>query len=190
MPCQFHTDNGFMPLFGLGVTKARVHAWPSGAGYTEIPRGGGWASQGCEPTIVCVDCTSSRVAICRCPKHEMAKMSESEDGFVDFETAIQELLDAKTREDIEQAQAKFCAICPRPAAWMCTRHVSETSKGGCGLRLCEICNVVLIDAFGGVLDDMIEKMDVDPEFYPSGLRADARFYHSQGLMMKQVQVQE
>lgn len=66
--CHFCTDIRFA-MFGLGSTEAEVIVWRDGRGLEEMS--GGHRSQGIEATRMCVPCTTRRMPIVMCVKHEL-----------------------------------------------------------------------------------------------------------------------
>jgi len=106
---------------------------------------------------------------------------------------LDKILIASSEEEIKDVHGRCCSVCPRLAHWTCTAETPEegTSVGakGCGLRLCDFCNVVLTEVYQGNLDEMLLSMDdSDESLYPLGLRADAEFLKTDGLMIKQLSI--
>lgn len=155
--------------------------WPSGAGYTELSNGGGHTSQGAEPTRICYSCTTSRVVICICRRHDMQPIAGQENVSLDVNEFLTAVLVAETQDEITDIHGKCCSVCPRYATWTCSADGS-----GCGLRLCEICNTNMTQVYKGNLQDMIKRMTRDEGSFPAGLRADAEFFGADGLMVKQL----
>lgn len=185
-PCHFHTRS-CMPIMGHGSTLARVYVWPSGGGYSEVKNGGGHTSNGCEPTRICYGCTSARISICLCTNHQMEAIPDQELSDSDVNSFLKKVLDANTEEEISAIHGKCCSLCPRAAGWTCAKTAPENEKeAGCGLRLCEVCKTILTAVFDRNLQQMLQAMEVADDFYPVGLRADARFFEADGLMMKQL----
>ncbi|ESZ95757.1 hypothetical protein SBOR_3864 [Sclerotinia borealis F-4128] len=180
-PCTFHT-NPFFGLFGFGPRLVTVVPWPSitGAGYEELENGHGDSEAGEDKTRMCVKCTYDRVKILGCPEHILWPLGGVDQRMWD-DQIVQDSVRA-CEQGLERGRwgrgkggepergsraelvwrAKWCAVCPSPAAWICdysemsadssqgmdngrraasnTSQRSDRGKKGCGLLLCDTCH--------------------------------------------------
>lgn len=67
-PCMFCLDDVF-PIFGMGSKEVEVIEWHDGRGLEEIK--GGHRGEGVESTRMCLTCTTDRLSIVLCAKHEL-----------------------------------------------------------------------------------------------------------------------
>ena len=71
-PCHFCTDIRFA-MFGLGSMEVEVVVWNDGHGLDE--NGGGHRERGIENTRMCVECTTKRLPVVMCAKHELQPLA-------------------------------------------------------------------------------------------------------------------
>lgn len=70
-PCHFCSDIRFA-MFGLGAKEVEVVVWNDGRGLEEIS--GGHRGEGIESTRMCVACTTQRLSVVMCVKHELREL--------------------------------------------------------------------------------------------------------------------
>lgn len=205
-PIEFNSENSTkcnfcsIPMFGMtGFHDIRVNVleWLNGLGYTEITPGHGVEYEG--QTVMCANCTITRLQTIMCPGHKICpklhKITEDE--------AVQKLFQADEQSDEFLRRLRdWCSFCYRIATHKC--HASQPSLAaeeddeqnmlpGCGLRLCDICEVRLRNEFRNSSTTMAAALDADPKHkeedgeLPEGhTRADVEFLREDGLLMKNV----
>ncbi|PVI07236.1 hypothetical protein DM02DRAFT_666968 [Periconia macrospinosa] len=196
--CNFCTSPVFN-FVGNYETMVYVLVWPSGKGYTEI--GNGHQQQRCSRTIMCVDCSYSRLQIIACPGHRIQPIQSQRPQKRDFYPAIQDLVDttAESKEQYRTQYQRWCSFCFNLATHGCCEvQESALREGqkldGCGLRLCDTCEQALRQEFQGNTNAMATAYDQKPKAKagsneePVGLvRADVGFLREEGQLWKHVE---
>jgi hypothetical protein len=136
--CNFCEDFRYS-LFGCGAVDIEVIQLGPGI-YEEM--GGGHREKGMTPTKICLNCSIERIAIAKCPKHEVLLI----DDCVDKKFNSRAFLDHISRT--HHPEHPTCSICIRPARHACATRQKEDAFGlpikgnevcGCGLLLCNDC---------------------------------------------------
>jgi hypothetical protein len=136
--CNFCEDFRYS-LFGCGAINIEVIQLEPGV-YEEM--GGGHRERGMTPTKICLNCSTERIAIAKCPKHEVLRI----DGSVDKEFNSGSFL--RQISATHHPEHPTCSICIRPARYACATRQKEDAFGlpikenevcGCGLLLCNDC---------------------------------------------------
>jgi hypothetical protein len=190
-----------VPAFGItGFCEIRVHAleWSNGLGYTEIY--GGHRGE-YDQTVVCSNCTLTRLQTIMCPGHTISRRAHKVDEIV----AVEKLVAAEPQSDDFLRQLKeWCSFCFRIATHKCrtvqpslAAHADDEQNmvAGCGLRLCDTCEVRLRTEFQNSSTAMAASLDEEPKpkkggrggVLPGQPRADVEFLREDGLLMKNIQ---
>ncbi|MCJ1229143.1 hypothetical protein MMC12_005808 [Toensbergia leucococca] len=186
--CHWCQDPAY-GLLGLGEVRVQVVDCHDGNGYIEVD--GGHTGNGTENSNMCVQCTFDRFIITACQAHDIQPIPGMNPDTFDF-TEITEYM---TPGLSSKPPWDWCSICPAPAFFACCvprppefemmDEISGREVVGCGLFLCENCAVALVDEHAGVLEGLIDTLEVDKDNGGFGLRADADFLHAEGEMMRQ-----
>jgi hypothetical protein len=208
-PCNW-CESPLFGLFGLadhtGPKSVEGFYWPDGNGFEEVF--GGYSEHGYARSKMCVGCTFERVRIRGCAGHLLRRLGRGEidyRGFDDSEWFKAEK--AIRRGDLLGGElilgSKWCSICPQLARFTCCaiqtqtqeegiggRLVQDGDGGGCGLLLCEECEVLLRRCVKGgakgseaVIDAMVRTIKSNGWMYSMGVRADAEFLTGSGELM-------
>jgi hypothetical protein len=168
--------------------------WPDGKGFEEIF--GGYSELGYSASKMCVGCTFEKVRIRGCGGHQLRRLGRAEIDFRGFDDS--EWFKAERairRGDVRGGElilgSKWCSICPQLARFTCCTEQAQGEEGcGCGLLLCEECEVLLkrcvkggAKGRGAVLDAMIRTIKSNGWMYNMGVRADAEFLTGTGELM-------
>lgn len=192
-PCHFCFDIRF-GMFGLGAAEVEVVNWHDGRGLDEVS--GGHREQGIENTRMCVSCTTQRVPIIMCEKHELQPLEGGfisamfggmrvADGVIDAVTGDVLLRDAALTNLLNgttTGEERWCSICPTLARYQCC--TAGMHGKGCGLMLCETCAVSVVDSEGDLEKALKVVEDDTGEERVLGLRADYEFLKQHGLLMR------
>ncbi|KAF2130739.1 hypothetical protein P153DRAFT_336572 [Dothidotthia symphoricarpi CBS 119687] len=190
-----------LPIFGMiGHFEREVHViqWYNGLGYTEV--GGGHCSDK-GPTTMCVSCTTSRLQILACPAHQLTPIRHTNEH-PSFDDVAEELMFAEPGSIAMQYQLqRWCSMCFSVATFGCACSQpsvcgeEETELSGCGLRLCDSCEIAL-RGFAGDFDRMAEDMDRQSKIaefdqqqgrsLEGVARADVGFLRQDGLLMRHI----
>ncbi|KAH7117090.1 hypothetical protein B0J11DRAFT_108947 [Dendryphion nanum] len=185
-----------LPIFGMvGHFEAKVHVirWDNGLGYSELANG---HRETYNATSMCQACVVKRLQTTCCPGHYIDRIWEEDRQ--DFEAAADELICADPRsEEMHYQQQRWCSFCFSLATHGCVTpqprlsgDIPDDMVDGCGLRLCDRCEINLREAFGNDFNAMAEAMDAEEKpRAESGtlggkVRADVGFLRTSGLMMK------
>lgn len=157
--CYFCTEPE-LPKLGFGLIHPEVVDWSDGRSFIEV-KGGHTHVNLIERTKLCYACTSSRLAIVACYRHNMRRIVSRDVG----------------QRVSEQVQP--CHVCDGNATYECTPHDQDTA--GCGLQLCRPCAVILSRDHAGYLGRMLGTLAESQES-PTGrtLRADGEFLKEDG----------
>ncbi|KAF2190865.1 hypothetical protein K469DRAFT_486778, partial [Zopfia rhizophila CBS 207.26] len=187
-----------LPTFSfVGHFERKVHVlrWLSGLGYTELQ--GGHREEH-EQTRMCQFCSMSRVQIMICETHELKPL---EDLDLDFDDAVNGLIAVEPRSDAMKYQLqRWCSMCFSLATFICCTLqpslITKEGEGGeeeaildgCGLCLCDKCEVRLREEFGGDSSEMATAIDKEPKAREDQedlvvVRADVGFLMKEGLLM-------
>jgi hypothetical protein len=184
--CHFCEMNTFS-LLGYLEKTVHVVQWETGLGYTEI--GGGHCEEN-GPTTMCRECALSRASTVACIDHELQQIYTG--GEVAFENAITSLLQAQGNPtEIRHELQYWCSMCFSLAVFACCKP-SASQDMGCGLRLCEPCEIDMREKYGGCSSTMAEVCDREPKFRKTDremnpgqrVRADVGFLSNDGLLVK------
>lgn len=166
-------------IVGFGKKRASVIDFDDSSGFVEFS--GGHRADHVEPTTLCTECTTSRMAVLMCGTHQMTSIPDTKYTSQDEEMALNDLLDGKLESvDI----GAFCSICPSLATLQCSAR-QEDGPNGCGLKLCDRCTAALVGGYDGNLGKMMARemaADVDGEGF--GFRADADFLRPDGVLVR------
>jgi len=178
-PCHFHPPTIY-PLLGLPPLTPVVCATPS-SGYTELH--GGHTHAGFPASRMCPACTSERVRVIECGRHEMEELGVGE-RYVGVVGGWMENL-GRGEEGKGEGGWRLCTVCVGVAGWGCARGGGEGGGGGggggCGLSLCERCAVRLVREFEGRLEGLVEAMVRENEGGMGfGVRADVEMVLKRG----------
>jgi hypothetical protein len=203
-PIQFNVRRGEglecsfcnVPTFGMvGHFEREVHViqWYSGLGYSEV---GGGACSDYGQTIMCEDCTISRLQIMLCEGHVLEGLP---DVCEDFDLVTDELMgtEADSPEMHYQLQ-RWCSLCFLPAWFGCSSVAPSLANGvsevaGCGLRLCKPCEQTLRMDYDGDFARMVAAMDANPKISEADgltqdiegrVRADVGFLREDSLLVR------
>jgi len=205
-PITFNSENDCsfceFPLFGfVGHFEKRVAVidWYNGLGYSEL--GGGFIEDE-RPTCMCNACVSVRLQIMWCEGHQVGPLNDKGPE-QNHDEATMALMDLKGKEAAEELK-RWCSFCYSLATYQCCTLNESVSipEGfesapvllGCGLRLCDACEIKFRELFGGNVHEMALAFDQEPK--PRGndddtaqdilIRADVGFLRSDGLLIRNV----
>ncbi|CAI6255651.1 unnamed protein product [Periconia digitata] len=193
--CDFCNNPSFSFL-GNFETMAYVLVWPTGKGYTEL--GNGHRQQGCENTVMCVDCCYSRLQIIACPDHNIMRIEDNVSLHQDFNGALMNLVDTQDgpKDQFRYQERRWCSFCMNLAKHHCCAPQESARDDniqliGCGLRLCDNCHDAFVGEFRGSIDSMATayderpKAEADSDDSPVGLvRADVGFLREHGQLWR------
>ena len=188
--CHWCNDYSY-GLIGLGEVRVEVIDDNGGVGYIEIE--GGHTAQGRDPSRMCHQCTTSRLFIACCQKHDIQPIESATPDIFD---GI-EVLEWLQPNLMSSAPFEWCSICVRPASFACKNPSAMgpslmkddlDEEAGCGLRLCEGCAVTLRFELDGRLDELINKLEGEGDCGPLDIRADTNFLHSNGHLMHRIYI--
>ncbi|PPJ54118.1 hypothetical protein CBER1_01112 [Cercospora berteroae] len=113
-------------VYGFGLRQTHIEDYQDSRRCEEV-------SRRMRPTSLCTLCTTTRMNILFCEKHDMRPIVGV---YKQTGAAYDEEVDVHHVEDLKG----ICAICPLRAVYECASEKSSTEDGnGCGLRLCEPC---------------------------------------------------
>lgn len=99
-----------------------------------------------KPGQMCTACAKTRASITSCPGHQTTPLKDLDPASFDFKKAYDSLAPIYgNRVD----SYRWCSLCPTPAFFRCGTQVvtgDEPPAGsgpGCGLLLCEPCNIII-----------------------------------------------
>lgn len=176
--CHFCAEPA-LAVYGFGKVEALVRDFKDQPGYEEVTNG--HVANGIASTRLCAMCTTIRMSVLMCEKHDMRPIlgvdaSEAQDVSIDI------LLD-KGSMDLHQ----FCAVCTNRATFECA-VVDEGNAGadaGCGLKLCEGCAITLEREHKRSLAGLLEGLDVELANNKTiELRADRELLRDDGPLMR------
>jgi hypothetical protein len=205
-PIEFNSDKSTLcnfcaiPIFGMAgfhEIKVTVLEWLNGLGYTEISPGHGAEYKG--QTVMCANCTITRLQTIICPGHQIRPKIRTITG----DEAVQKLFEAEEQSDEFLRRLRdWCSFCFRVATHKCSAPQPSLAAAegdeqnmlpGCGLRLCDTCEVRLRKEFQISSTAMAAALDAYPKHkvedgdLPEGrTRADVEFLREDGLLMKNV----
>jgi hypothetical protein len=175
-------------LFGVtGHFEKSVHViqWDTGLGFTEI--GGGHCDKN-SPTKMCDTCTRIRVSISTCEAHKLQQIYAVDE--MTFEDTLEDLLAAPGGSpEMHNQLQRWCSMCFLPASFGCCAYLGGEVIG-CGLRLCDRCEIDLREKFGGCSLTMAEALCEQPmikktdQEWKGRVRADVGLLSGTGLLMK------
>lgn len=177
-PCHWCSNFAY-GIMGLGQRMVEVIDYGDGQ-YIEME--GGHTGAGHTPSRMCIVCALERVHIMRCSGHRIVPLKGLNPDRFNFDAAYRSL----TRRHGQAAPTMtnpWCALCPNPAFFGCatlqTRNkfqevIDSTSPGakGCGLLLCERCEVLMRGMKGNMAEVVELNQAMDEEY---GSRADVGY---------------
>jgi hypothetical protein len=197
-PCNF--CDRFFGLTGLmdekGPREVEGFYYPDGSGFEEVS--GGFSEEGLPNTRMCVSCTTERIRIMGCSMHKIRhlKTGSEIDARVFDDAAWAKAYAALQDGDFVAGklitEAKWCSICPWAATSVCCASQADGSKG-CGLMLCEKCDLLMEQIYKGgirtnpaIISAHIREMGIQSYRFPTP-RADATFLTPEGELMVRLQ---
>ena len=179
-------------ILGLGKVEVEVIDNEDGQGFIEIVDGHS-ATYG--HSRMCEFCTMDRLKITACRNHEIEPIENMDPENFDYTAAMEWMM-----PDTASAPFEWCSICPSPAFFSCSTKpdvdmdVEEEDlylgdQQGCGLLLCKFCAVALVNEYEGKLDKLIDSLEnLENEGGDEGfvIRADARFLHPEGELLRRM----
>lgn len=191
-----------MPMFPMvGFTEREVHVirWNNGAGLSEV---GGGHSEHNGPTKLCTDCTLSRLQIMVCESHQVQRTHDHRNQ-EPFQQQIEYLMLAAGTSEYREALQRWCSFCFSVATFACycrqTSLSTDTELAGCGLKLCDRCELALRDEYVGNLSYMAFEMDKMPkisdvddqeEYWEGRIRADVGLLSDDGFLNRTLNAEE
>ena len=142
--CNFCVDVRYS-LFGYGEINVEVLQLQPGV-FEEM--GGGHRERGMAPTKICLNCSLERIAIAKCPAHEILRIDGCLEAEFDYQSFLNQIAASPHLEH------PTCSICIKPAFYACGTRQKEDpfgfpftgeDEGGCGLLLCGDCAGVVAD---------------------------------------------
>lgn len=140
--CNFCQDHRY-PIFGCGAVHIEVIQLEPGI-YEEM--GGGHREKGVPATKICLTCSLERIAVAKCPGHEVLPIEgQLEDDF-DYQSFWSHITGSS------EPKHPTCSVCIKPAFYACAAHQKEDPCGlpiegddaiGCGLLLCGDCAAIV-----------------------------------------------
>lgn len=215
----FFGQAGLSEKFG-GPKNVEGFYWPDGSGFEEIS--GGYSELGLMPTKMCGACTTSRIEIMTCFKHQVVPLTVADTPLLDPQV-VNKAAQAGFAGDFAPGkllkEAKWCSICPSLADFKCCQEQigfngdgEEVTVKGCGLYLCEDCEVLMGKAFTGlclplppsafhfnsmitggvtrnpeIIATVIGIIESQSYRFQTGVRADASFLTNEGELMVRLQ---
>ncbi|KAL4785396.1 hypothetical protein BJX76DRAFT_356116 [Aspergillus varians] len=122
------------------------------------------------PGQMCSPCAQRRMSIIKCPAHQTTPLEGLSPKSFDFKVAYDSLV-LVSGERI-QGHA-WCDLCPAPAFFQCATQAGTGASAvmGCGLLLCETCNI-LVQAYNNLALVVTINRSEDPQ---DGSRADVGY---------------
>lgn len=190
-PCDWCETVAF-GLLGLDEVEVEVIDHGDGQGYVEV--NGGHTGRGIRPSRMCPDCTMERLQICGCKPHDIRPIQGLDPDDFDFDAAIECLIPGMNF-DGGCSPYRYCSVCPGPAFMECCKprtlgtclddeDLESSGVVGCGLLLCEICAVSLVEEHDGSLESLVSALEIDGA--PFGLRADVKFLLESGELLQRI----
>lgn len=181
-------------ILGLGKVEVEIIDNEDGQGFIEIVDGHS-AMYG--HSRMCEFCTTARLKITACRSHDIEPIESMDPETFDY-TAVMECMMPGMASS---APFKWCSICLSPAFFSCSTksdvdmEVEEEDlylgdQKGCGLLLCNSCAVALVSEHEGKLDkliDSLENLENDGDDEGFVIRADARFLHPEGELLRRME---
>jgi hypothetical protein len=161
-----------MQTTGFGTKLTEIADFEDCSGFAEIS--GGHKEDGMPNTRICAECTMSRFSILPCDPHAMQPIPGIHHTERDHTEATARLLEGD--QDLE----KYCHVCLRLASYSCCTAESEDEDLGCGLQLCDTCQVKMVGEHDGNLSGLIAEM-VDQD---QDCRADVELLSSDGPLAR------
>jgi hypothetical protein len=136
--CNFCQDYRYS-MFGCGAVNIEVIQLEPGV-YEEM--GGGNREKGVPPTKICLTCSLERIAIAKCPGHEILPIEGQVEDEYDYKSFWAHITASS------EAKHLTCSVCIKPAFYACAAQQKEDPCGlpvegddaiGCGLLLCGDC---------------------------------------------------
>jgi len=152
--CNFCEDFRYS-FFGCGAVEIEVIQLGPGV-YEEM--GGGHREKGMTPTRICLNCSTERIAIAKCPKHEVLRIDGCADKKFNSGSFLRQI------SATHHPEHPTCSVCIRPARYACVTRQKEDAFGlpikgnevcGCGLLLCNDCARVVASC-GALYMDHLE----------------------------------
>ena len=178
-------------VIGRGTREVLVSPSADGLSYTEIS--GGNNEDGDNSDHMCIQCTMERCRIVGCTEHEFRPIEEVDPETIDIDGMLERVIHHVPALPTD----KWCGLCPAPALYECCTSqdcdmwgnpLDPRSKEaeGCGLVLCDNC----AESYGELasLENVIDAVGNDEarEIWVMGLRADAEFLKTDGLLVRNV----
>ena len=167
-------------IYGLlGLGKRTVQIMNNGNGiYEEIS--GGYTEEGHEPSRMCIACALERIRITQCAGHRIIPLKGCSPDTFDFDAAFDSLTPGLEGPIMINS---WCSLCPSPAFFGCGAiqpvniyqecvEPSSPDAVGCGLLLCERCQVGMREC-GGELAKVVARNQQEDQDY--GSRADVEY---------------
>ncbi|RAK97253.1 putative C6 finger domain protein [Aspergillus ibericus CBS 121593] len=184
LPCHFCTNFTYA-LFGTGPPQT-IPILDLGHGtYIPLPSPSPSPNQPPPPpTRICPTCALSRLHILRCPTHHIIPIKGFSPTTFDFPAAYATLIPFPTTPNPKTPKNPWCTLCPHPAFFGCSTPQTQTiylepitdptslDAKGCGLLLCERCEV-LMRIYGGSVEEVVRRNRRDDGVI--GGRADVEF---------------
>ena len=188
-PCHWCED-AIYGILGLGEVEVKVIDSGDGQGYTEVSNGH-TATYG--HSRMCAFCTTDRLKITACQKHEMQLIEGMDPETFDYQAVTEWMMPGMA----SLAPFAWCSICPSPAFFCCSTKPDIDMDGqevnlylgeqkGCGLLLCEACATNLVNEHEGKLEDLIDGLGNGGGDGGFGIRADANFLHPEGELLRRM----
>ncbi|PWY71682.1 hypothetical protein BO70DRAFT_389544 [Aspergillus heteromorphus CBS 117.55] len=163
LPCHFCSSPSY-GILGLGPRCIEILDYGNGH-WLEI---GGAEANAHAPSRMCVTCALERVHIVECKRHHIVPLKGWRVEGFDFEAAYRSL-----------PNNPWCSLCPNPAFFGCAARQTgnvylEPVDGevGCGLLLCESCEVWM-RVLKGDLKAVVDRNQIEDPL--DGCRADVEF---------------
>ena len=186
-------------LYGLiGLQEVTVEVIDRGPriGYVELS--GGHTENGYPSSKMCTGCTHDRLMLLFCGNHEQELDLQPIEGMNPHTFEFEIVMDFLAPGAAVHAPWKWCAVCPSPAFYECVKDVKRleevgmkrkgdgiTAGRGCGLVLCDVCALALVQEHGGNLDSLISTMKQN-KGNTFAVRADAELLIAKGELVRRV----
>ena len=187
-PCHWCED-AIYGILGLGEVEVEVIDSGDGHGYTEVANG---HTETYGHSRMCVFCTTDRLKITACQNHEMQLIEGMNPETFDYQAVMEWMMPGMA----SQAPFAWCSICPNPDFFCCSTNPDIDMDGqedlylgeqkGCGLLLCEVCAVGLVNEHEGKLENLIDGLGNGGGDGGFGIRADADFLHPDGELLRRM----
>ena len=142
-PCDFCANFRY-GILGCSLDSLEVEVFVENGKYQELV--GGNVARGKVPTTMCLRCSITRFAVCRCPQHVMIPIKGLTEETFPYQEVMSDLFSGKD----PKSKTQWCSFCPHPAFHICGARQQYNRFGqkleavtpplyGCGLRLCPSC---------------------------------------------------